>query len=72
VRYTLKTFRPPPKGFDAFFAYAKERGCLVDGHAGVWRDFAPFWAVEMGVAAQRVGKSGGRLEGTNKGGKGLV
>jgi hypothetical protein len=33
----------------------------------VWRDFAPFWRVEMGVVAQRekegVGKSGGRLEG---------
>ncbi|KAJ7915964.1 hypothetical protein B0H13DRAFT_2451713 [Mycena leptocephala] len=62
---------PPPlkKGFDAFFAYAKERGCLVDGYAGVWRDLAPFWTVEMGVAAQRVGKSGGRLEGINKGGR---
>ncbi|KAJ7911698.1 hypothetical protein B0H13DRAFT_2328080 [Mycena leptocephala] len=47
VRYTLKTSRPPPKSFDPFFAYAKGRGCLV-----VWRDFAPFWRVEIGVAAQ--------------------
>ncbi|KAJ7906638.1 hypothetical protein B0H13DRAFT_2505547 [Mycena leptocephala] len=64
TRYTLKTARPPPMG-------AQERGCLVDGYAGVWRDFAPFWRVEMAVAAQRekdgVGKSGGRLEG--KGGR---
>ncbi|KAJ7906639.1 hypothetical protein B0H13DRAFT_2505550 [Mycena leptocephala] len=48
ARYTLKTSRPPPKGFDAFFAYAKERRCLV-----VWRDFAPFWRVENPVAEQR-------------------
>jgi hypothetical protein len=41
----------------------------VDGYAGVWRDLAPFWRVEMGVAAQHVGKSGGRLEGINKGGR---
>jgi hypothetical protein len=42
----------------------------VDGYAGVWRDFAPFWRVEMGVAAQREkeAKSGGRLE--RKGGRG--
>ncbi|KAJ7911703.1 hypothetical protein B0H13DRAFT_2480154 [Mycena leptocephala] len=55
-----QTSRPPPKGFDAFFACAKERGCLV-----VWRDFAPFWRVEIGVAAQREKEagSGGRLEG---------
>ncbi|KAJ7911731.1 hypothetical protein B0H13DRAFT_2271872 [Mycena leptocephala] len=70
ARYTLKTSRPSPKGFDAFFAFAKERRCLVEGYAGVWRDFAPFWRVEMGVAAQRVGKSGGRLEGIDKGGRG--
>ncbi|KAJ7915991.1 glycosyl transferase family 90-domain-containing protein [Mycena leptocephala] len=72
ARYTIKTSRPPPRGFDAFFAFAQERGCLVDGYAGVWRDFAPFWRVELAVAAQRekegVGKSGGRLEG--KGGRG--
>jgi hypothetical protein len=34
---------------------------------GLWRDFAPFWRVELAVAEQRekdgVGKSGGRLEG---------
>jgi hypothetical protein len=32
--YTLKTSRPPPKGFDAFFPFAQERRCLVDGYAG--------------------------------------
>jgi hypothetical protein len=67
LRYKLKTSRPPPRGFDAFFAFAKERGCLVDGYAVVWRDFAPFWRVELAVAEQREkdrpGKSGGRLEG---------
>ncbi|KAJ7915988.1 hypothetical protein B0H13DRAFT_2323848 [Mycena leptocephala] len=48
VRATLKTSRPSPQGFDVFLALAQERGCLVDGFAGVWRDFAPFWRVEMG------------------------
>lgn len=33
LRYTLKTSRPPPRGFDAFFAFAKERRRLVDGVA---------------------------------------
>ncbi|KAJ7915968.1 hypothetical protein B0H13DRAFT_2451717 [Mycena leptocephala] len=51
ARYTLKTFRPPPRGFDAFFAFAQERGCLVDGYVGVWRDFARFWRVELALAA---------------------
>ncbi|KAJ7915958.1 glycosyl transferase family 90-domain-containing protein [Mycena leptocephala] len=27
ARYTLKTSRPPPRGFDAFFTFAQERGC---------------------------------------------
>ncbi|KAJ7911707.1 hypothetical protein B0H13DRAFT_2480158 [Mycena leptocephala] len=61
---------PAPRGFGAFFAFAQERGCLVDGCAGVWCDFAPFWRVENAVAAQRVGQSGGRLEGIEKGGRG--
>ncbi|KAJ6527321.1 hypothetical protein DFH09DRAFT_1371414 [Mycena vulgaris] len=31
ARYALKTSRPPPRGFDAFYAFARapERGCLV-------------------------------------------
>jgi hypothetical protein len=39
----------------------------VDGYAGMWCDFAPFWRVELAVTEQRekdgMGKSGGRLEG---------
>ncbi|KAJ6574551.1 glycosyl transferase family 90-domain-containing protein [Mycena capillaripes] len=56
--YTLRTSRPPPTGFDAFFAFAQERKCLVGSYEGVWRDFAPFWKVEMGVAAKRQKESG--------------
>ncbi|KAJ7829716.1 hypothetical protein B0H13DRAFT_2372400 [Mycena leptocephala] len=47
ARDTLKTARPLPKGFDALFAFAKERGCLVDGYAG----------------REKEAGSGGRLEG---------
>ncbi|KAJ7836883.1 glycosyl transferase family 90-domain-containing protein [Mycena olivaceomarginata] len=46
--YTLKTGRVPPSGYDAFFAFAKERECLVGAYEGVWRDFAPFWRMERG------------------------
>jgi len=67
--YTLKTGRLPPKGYDGFFAFAKERGCLVDGYAGVHRDFAPFWKVEMEVAKQRASE-GGRKEGLKSAGRG--
>ncbi|KAJ7906633.1 hypothetical protein B0H13DRAFT_2333264 [Mycena leptocephala] len=70
----LKTLILPLWGFDAFFAFVQERGCLVDGYAGVWRDFAPFWRMELAVAAQRekegVGKSGGGFDGIGKRGWG--
>ncbi|KAF7289046.1 CAP10 domain-containing protein [Mycena chlorophos] len=46
ARYTLKTGRSPPKGFDTFYDFAKPRGCLVDGYDGVFADFAPFWQAE--------------------------
>ncbi|KAJ7750797.1 hypothetical protein B0H16DRAFT_1724316 [Mycena metata] len=46
ARYALRTGRTPPRGFDAFYAFAKERGCLVEGYSSVKRDFAPFWRVE--------------------------
>ncbi|KAJ7750804.1 glycosyl transferase family 90-domain-containing protein [Mycena metata] len=46
ARYALRTGRSPPRGFDAFYAFAKERGCLVEGYSAVERDFAPFWRAE--------------------------
>ncbi|KAJ6527361.1 hypothetical protein DFH09DRAFT_1371434 [Mycena vulgaris] len=48
TRYALKTSRPPPRGFDAFYAFARtpERGCLVDAYDGVHADFASFWQAE--------------------------
>lgn len=58
ARYALKTGRTPPRGFDAFFDFARERKCLVDGYDGVHADFAPFWRAEMKVAAS--GRAGSR------------
>ncbi|KAJ7620445.1 hypothetical protein FB45DRAFT_930229 [Roridomyces roridus] len=48
TRYTEKTGRPPPHGFDAFYAFAtvEERQCLVDAYNSVYADFAPFWVME--------------------------
>ncbi|KAJ7461187.1 glycosyl transferase family 90-domain-containing protein [Mycena latifolia] len=51
ARYSLKTGRVPPRGFDAFVAFAQERGCLVDAYAGARADFAPFWAVERALSS---------------------
>ncbi|KAJ7757200.1 glycosyl transferase family 90-domain-containing protein [Mycena maculata] len=62
ARYTLKTGRPPPRGFDAFVAFAQERNCLVDAYAGVHADFAPFWALER----QEKGWFRRRVEGLEK------
>ncbi|KAJ7220860.1 glycosyl transferase family 90-domain-containing protein [Mycena pura] len=59
ARYALKTGRTPPRGFDAFFDFARERQCLVDGYDGVHADFAPFWRAEMKVAASERGGSRG-------------
>ncbi|KAJ6504032.1 hypothetical protein DFH09DRAFT_1440296 [Mycena vulgaris] len=36
----------PPHGFEAFFAFAHARRCLVDAYGGVYADFAPFWQAE--------------------------
>jgi hypothetical protein len=30
ARYTLKNNRPPPPGFDKFFKFAQQKGCLID------------------------------------------
>ncbi|KAJ7087520.1 hypothetical protein C8R44DRAFT_893220 [Mycena epipterygia] len=46
ARYTLKTGRTPPHGFDAFVDYAGQHGCLVDAYDGVHADFLPFWQAE--------------------------
>ncbi|KAJ7665004.1 glycosyl transferase family 90-domain-containing protein [Mycena rosella] len=52
ARYALKTGRPPPTGYDQFFAFARERQCLVDAYDGVHADFLPFWRAER-ARAQR-------------------
>ncbi|KAJ7087518.1 hypothetical protein C8R44DRAFT_893218 [Mycena epipterygia] len=53
-RYTLKTGRAPPHGFDAFVDYAGRHGCLVDAYDGVHADFLPFWRAEEGGEGRRV------------------
>jgi hypothetical protein len=30
ARYTLKNNRPPPPGYDKFFEFAQQNGCLID------------------------------------------
>ncbi|KAJ6485215.1 hypothetical protein DFH09DRAFT_1106306 [Mycena vulgaris] len=46
AHYALKTSRPPPRGFDAFYAFAREHNCLVDAYDDVHADLAPFWQAE--------------------------
>ncbi|KAF8208816.1 glycosyl transferase family 90-domain-containing protein [Mycena galopus ATCC 62051] len=43
ARYSLKTDRPPPPNFDKWFAFAKEKKCLIDEYDQVLRDFEPFY-----------------------------
>ncbi|KAJ6551024.1 hypothetical protein DFH09DRAFT_1499666, partial [Mycena vulgaris] len=53
----LITSRPPPHGFDAFYASAREPNCLIDAYDGVHADFVPFWQVERrgpGVVSEAV------------------
>lgn len=45
TRYVLKNNRPPPPGFEKFFAYAKERNCLIDEYDRVHKDFEPFYQI---------------------------
>ncbi|KAJ6525381.1 glycosyl transferase family 90-domain-containing protein [Mycena capillaripes] len=59
-RYSLKTGRAPPLGFDAFFEFARARGCLVDGYHGVHAGFAPFWRAEMRALTTAPGGQGRR------------
>lgn len=37
ARYSLKTGRKAPKGYDAWFAWCKERGLLVDSYDQVYQ-----------------------------------
>ncbi|KAJ7277514.1 glycosyl transferase family 90-domain-containing protein [Mycena rebaudengoi] len=45
ARYTLKNNRPPPPGYDRFFEFAQQNGCLIDEYDKVHRDFAPFYEI---------------------------
>ncbi|KAJ7699771.1 hypothetical protein B0H16DRAFT_1749298 [Mycena metata] len=42
ARYSLKTGRAPPRGYDKWFAFAQEHSCLIDEYDQIQRDFAPF------------------------------
>lgn len=42
-RYTLKTGRKPPRGYDAWFRFASKNGCIIDDYDQIHRDFAPFY-----------------------------
>ncbi|CAK5275152.1 unnamed protein product [Mycena citricolor] len=58
-RYTLLTSRPPPLHYSKFHTYAQEHKCFTDprAYAGVFADFAPFWAAER-REERRTGKRG--------------
>ncbi|KAJ6557366.1 glycosyl transferase family 90-domain-containing protein [Mycena vulgaris] len=43
ARYSLKTDRPPPPNFDKWFAFAREKKCLIDDYDQIQRDFEPFY-----------------------------
>ncbi|KAF7332704.1 CAP10 domain-containing protein [Mycena kentingensis (nom. inval.)] len=46
ARYTLRTGRPPPRSFPAFFQFATERKCLIDEYDRVHRDFKAYYQLE--------------------------
>ncbi|KAJ7600402.1 glycosyl transferase family 90-domain-containing protein [Mycena floridula] len=68
ARYSLKTNRPPPKNYDRWFKFAREKKCLIDEYDQIHRDFAPFYqmvnkdpqffAKRMELAAEIVRKEG--------------
>ncbi|KAJ7268166.1 glycosyl transferase family 90-domain-containing protein [Mycena haematopus] len=43
ARYSLKTGRPPPRNYDKWFEFAKEKSCLIDDYDRIHRDFKPFY-----------------------------
>ncbi|KAJ7059698.1 glycosyl transferase family 90-domain-containing protein [Mycena amicta] len=68
ARYTLRTGRPPPRAFPAFFEFAKERACLIDEYDRVHRDFKAFHELERvqpGWFRSRVERAASKLDGLN-------
>ncbi|KAJ7434881.1 hypothetical protein B0H11DRAFT_2207989 [Mycena galericulata] len=56
--------RAPPKGYDEFFAFARERGCLdARAYGGIFADFAPFWGVERAASHPNGVDASGSKEG---------
>lgn len=43
ARYALKSGRSPPKNYDRWFQFARERSCLIDDYDQIHRDFQPFY-----------------------------
>ncbi|KAI9206140.1 glycosyl transferase family 90-domain-containing protein [Polychytrium aggregatum] len=41
--YRLKTGRNPPKHYDKWFAYAREKQCLIDNYDTLHKDLEPFF-----------------------------
>ncbi|KAF8688390.1 putative lipopolysaccharide-modifying enzyme, partial [Rhizoctonia solani] len=58
--YEKRYGRPPPRGFDDWFNFAKENGCkIVDEYDGMVKDFEPFWQLdgaEFRRRAEQVGE----------------
>ncbi|KAJ7079970.1 glycosyl transferase family 90-domain-containing protein [Mycena belliarum] len=43
ARYALRNGRPPPRNYDGWYHFAKNRGCLIDEYERIQRDFEPFY-----------------------------
>ncbi|KAJ7339979.1 glycosyl transferase family 90-domain-containing protein [Mycena albidolilacea] len=43
ARYSLRTGRPPPRNYDKWFKFAREKSCLIDDYDQIHRDFKPFY-----------------------------
>ncbi|KAJ7499924.1 glycosyl transferase family 90-domain-containing protein [Mycena latifolia] len=43
ARYALKYGRAPPRNYERWYRFAKDRGCLIDEYDQVQRDFEPFY-----------------------------
>lgn len=63
VEYRRRYKRNPPKGFDDWYAFAKENNVkMIDEYDGMINDFAPFWDLsgeEIRRRALQVGLSFG-------------
>lgn len=52
--YQSRYHRPPPPGFDAWYAYATARNSvIIDDFDSIHQDLLPFWAVEPSVIRER-------------------